>query len=100
MKLAILVTTDRFLSAIVGLTRAALKKGDEVTLFSMDDGSRLLSDPSYAGLSQEDGVKMAFCEHNAKVMGLKIEGLPGEIVSGSQYDNAAMSHEADKVLVL
>lgn len=100
MKLGILITTDRHLDAIVGLTRAARAKGHEITMFSMDDGSRLLACPSFSELSREDGVKIGFCEYSAKVNGLDTEGLPGEIVSGSQYDNAVMNHEADKVIVL
>ena len=100
MKLGILVTTDKHLEAVTGLTRAALKKGHDVSIFSMDDGSRLLAEPAFADLSTEDKVEMGFCEHNAKGMGLSIENLPEKIISGSQYDNAVMNHEADKVIVL
>ena len=84
MKLGILVTTDRHLGAVVGLTEAALAKGHEVTIFSMDDGSNLLAERSYTGLSQRDGVRMGYCEYNAKTTGIATEGLPGEITGGSQ----------------
>jgi len=100
VKLGILVTTDMHLGAVVGLTEAALAKGHEVTIFSMDKGSNLLAERSYSGLSQRDGVRMSYCEHNAKSTGIATEGLPAEIVSGSQYDNAVMNHGADKVIVL
>jgi hypothetical protein len=33
-------------------------------------------------------------------MGVASEGLSKEIVCGSQYNNAVMQHEADRVIVL
>jgi hypothetical protein len=33
-------------------------------------------------------------------MGVTSEGLPSEIVCGSQYNNAVMQHDADRVIVL
>ena len=100
MRLGILVTTDMHLDAVVGLTKEALATGHEVTIFSMDVGSNLLAEQSYTGLSQREGVRMSYCEYNAKTMGIATGGLPAEITGGSQYDNASMNHEADKVVVL
>ena len=44
MKLGILVNTDKHLAAVTGITRAAIDKGHEVTIFAMDDGTRLLEE--------------------------------------------------------
>lgn len=100
MKLAILVNSAAHLQHVVGLTRAAASKGHAVSLFTMDEGVGLLEDPAYAGLCRLDGVTLGLCEHSAKGYGLPIEGLPREIVRGSQYQNAVMTHHADRVIVL
>jgi len=100
MKLGILVNTDRHLDDVVGITKAAVSKGHEVILFAMDDGTRLLEKPDYTDLSRLQGVTMSFCDHSAQKIGVKTDGVPEAIVCGSQYNNAAMDHDADKVIVL
>lgn len=100
MKLGILVNTDRHPGAVAGIARAAAAMGHEVIIFTMDEGTKLFGDPAYAGLCEVEGIRMSFCSHNAEKLGVGTEGLPGAIVCGSQYDNASMNHEADKVIVL
>lgn len=100
MKLGILVNTDRHLDDIVGLTTAAVAKGHEVILFSMDTGTRLLERGAYTDLCRLPGVSMSVCEHSAKALAVRTAGLPGAIVCGSQYQNAVMSQSADRVIVL
>ena len=100
MKLGILVNTDRHLEHIIGITGAAVSRGHEVSIFTMDDGAKLLDNPDFCALSRLQGVKMSFCRQSAKRSGMGKEGIPGEIVDGSQYNNAIMHHKADKVIVL
>lgn len=100
MKLGILVNTDRHLDTVVGITDAAIARGHEVIIFAMDAGTRLLTQPSYTWLCIRPGVTMSFCDHSAQQLGVGTDGVRKEIVSGSQYDNATMVHEADKVIVL
>jgi len=100
MKLGILVNTDRHLTAVTGLTRAALAKGHEVVIFTMDDGTKLFGNSAYAALCTLEGVTMSFCDLSTKTLGVDAKGLPEEIVCGSQYNNASMVHDADKVIVL
>lgn len=100
MKLGILVNTDKHLDDILGLTKSAVAKGHEVTIFNMDDGTKLLGDPAFQGLCGTQGVTMSFCDHSAKGLNVSTEGLPAEIVCGSQFDNANMNHECDKVIIL
>lgn len=100
MKLGILINTDRHLSDIIGITRAALSKGHEVIIFNMDEGTRLLENSSFRELYAMNGVRMSFCDYNAKGLGVSKEGIPDEIVCGSQMNNAEMVHEADRVIVL
>lgn len=100
MKLGILVNTDRHRDHVIGLVRAAVSKGHEVILFNMDDGTKLLANTEFSELCGTKGVTMSFCDHSAKHVGAVTEGLPEEIVCGSQYNNAVMNHDADKIIVL
>lgn len=100
MKLGILVNTDKNIEAVIGLAKAALAKGHEVTIFTMDEGTRLLGNPSYYELCKLGSAQMSFCDHSAKMVGAKTDGLPAEVVCGSQYNNADMNHNSDKVIVL
>lgn len=100
MKLGILVTTDRHAGDVLGLAKAAISKGHEVIVFNMDAGTKLLKDPSFAGLCETKGVKMSFCDHSAKREQVTTEGISEEIVCGSQYNNAVMMHDADRVINL
>jgi predicted peroxiredoxin len=100
MKLGIFVNTDKNLDAVQGITKAALAKGHEVILFNMDTGTKLVHNPIYAELCKTKGVSVSFCDHSAKHMGVTAEGLPSEIVCGSQYNNAVMHHDSDRVIVL
>ncbi len=100
MKLGIFVNTDKNLAAVKGITKAALAKGHSVILFNMDDGTKLVHTPEFAELCKTKDVSVSFCDHSAKHMGVATEGLPAEIVCGSQYNNAVMMHESDRVIVL
>ncbi|MGD0883414.1 MAG: hypothetical protein ABSA46_00815 [Thermodesulfovibrionales bacterium] len=100
MKLGILVNTDRNLDHIIGLTRAAVRKGHEVTIFAMDDGVRLLGKRSFQDLCKIEGASMCFCDHSTHSLGVSKQGISGEIACGSQYNNALMNQHADRVIVL
>jgi peroxiredoxin family protein len=100
MKLGIHVNTDRHMEHVIGIVKAAVAKGHEVSVFTMADGEKLLETPAYSELCKVPNVSMSFCDHNATHMGIKKELLPGEITCGSQYNNAVMVSEVDKVIVL
>jgi predicted peroxiredoxin len=100
MKLGIFVNTDRHLAHVVGITKAALAKGHEVIIFNMDEGTKLLGTPEFAELCSTPGVEMSFCDYSTKLLHVQTEGLPEKIVIGSQYHNAAMNHDADRVIIL
>lgn len=100
MILGILVNTDKHRDDVLGIAQAAVSKGNEVIIFTMDEGIRLFEDRSYAGLCKQDGIRISFCDHNAQKLGLNKEGISEQIVCGSQYDNAVMVHEADRIIVL
>lgn len=100
MKLGILVNTDKNLNHILGITKAAIGKGHEVIIFNMDEGVRLLTEPAFRNLCNTDGVHMSFCDHSTHMFNVSKVGVSDAIVCGSQYNNAAMNHDSDRVIVL
>jgi predicted peroxiredoxin len=100
MKLGILVNTDRNLDHIIGITDSALRKGHEVMIFAMDEGVKLLENDAFLDLSRRERVSMSFCDHSTHVLNVSKEKVPDDIVCGSQYNNAVMNHDADRVIVL
>lgn len=100
MKLGILVSTDRHLTDLIGLVKAALSKKYEVDIFFMDNGIRLCSSPAIARLCGQKGITLSYCNYNAQKLFIDNDQLPDNISCGSQYNNALMAHEADRVIVL
>lgn len=100
MKLGILVNTDRHLDHLLGIVRVAVSKNHEVTVFAMDDGVHLLSDPSFSGLAGIDNVSLGICRHSAERRGVETGNLAEGITAGSQIENAMMAHAADRMIIL
>lgn len=100
MKLGILVNTDKHASKVAGLTKAAHSKGHEVILFLMDTGVKLLHNPSITALHKIPRVSMSFCQYSADVLGVSNKEPAEGIAPGSQYDNANMIKNTDRVIVL
>lgn len=100
MKLGIIITTDQRVDDVIGITQAASAKGHDVSIFAMDEGTRLLGNPEFTQLCTSDNVVMSLCQHSASEQGVNTEGVSKEIVLGSQFNNAMMNNEADKVISL
>jgi len=100
MKLGILVNTKEHLAAINGITRSAAARGHQIVIFAMDEGTCLLEDEGYTALALLPEVAMSYCDHSAQELQVNTEGLHASILRSSQYSNAEMNHNADKVLVL
>lgn len=98
MTLGILVNTDKNKEAIIGITKASIKRGHRVILFFMDEGCNLLKDGEITALRNIEGVSISICDFNRKKIGIK--DIPEGILCGSQYDNAVMNRESDKVIIL
>jgi predicted peroxiredoxin len=99
MTLGMLVTTDNCCDDIVGIAKAAAGRGHKVIIFLMDEGCRLVTDKRINALKDIKGVTMSLCDFNRKRMELADKDIPDGITCGSQYDNAVMNKEADKVIV-
>jgi len=100
MKLGILVNTKDHGAEIAGIVRSATAKGHDVYLFAMDEGTRLLEEQIYVSLVELPGVIMSYCDHSAKELNVNTVDLNPSIDRSSQYSNAEMNHNSDKVLVL
>ena len=100
MKLGILVNTDKHLAEVTGITRAASDKGLEVIMFAMDYGTKLLEVSDYVALATLPNVTISYCDHSAQDLAVKTDYLAEAIERSSQYNNAVMTHKADKVIVL
>lgn len=99
MELGILVNTSKNLKHVIGLIGAALKKGHSARLFVMDEGTRLLENSEFTGLSDHEKVTMSYCEYNARQLGINYENLNAKIKKGTQLNNAIMCEKSDKILV-
>ncbi len=100
MKLGILITTDRHLNHILDISRAASAKGHEVTIFAMNEGAKLLANSEFIRLCELDNTTVSLCNHSATEFGVDTTGISKEIIIGSQFNNAMMNNQADKIIVL
>jgi len=100
VKLGMLINTERHVDHVIGICRAALARHHQVSIFAMDEGTRLLENHAFVSLAELDGVSMSLCDHSAKMFGARTEGLPPKIICASQLNNAMMNHDADRVIVL
>ena len=100
MKLGILVNTERHADHLDGIVRAAVTRGHVVIIFVMDEAARLLEQDTFRQLCSLPNVSMSYCDLNACQCSIDKGKIPSAVVCGSQYDNAVMFHEADRVIVL
>jgi len=99
MTLGILVTTDRHRDDIIGITEAAMRRGHRVIIFFMDKGRWLIKDAKIIELFGSGSVSMSICDLNRRQIGIADTDVSAGIVCGSQYDNAVMNMESDKMIV-
>jgi len=96
-QLGILITKYANLDHIAGVVKAAIQAGHPVRIFVTDEGVKFTRDQEFLGLLDLDSVKVTVCDHMCEVLGVK-EKAAG-ITYGSQYDNAGMLHDSERVLV-
>ncbi len=95
--LGIMVTKYQDLDHIAGVVKAARKAQHPVQIFLTDEGVRFTRDPKFLELLKIDGVDCSVCDHSCERIGIheKTEGIS----YGSQYNNAGMLHDSERVLV-
>ncbi len=101
MVVGILVTTDLYKEDLICITEAAIKRGHRVMIFLMDRGVLLVKAKEVADLRNLPGVlSFSLCDLNLKRSGISENEVPEGIICGSQYNNAVMVHDADRIIVL
>jgi hypothetical protein len=95
--LGIMITKYGNLDHISGVVRAARKAGHPVQIFMTDEGVKFTRDPKFLELLKVDGVEISVCDHSCETQGIR-EKTDG-ISYGSQYNNAGMLHDSERVLV-
>lgn len=100
MRLGIHVNTGRHMKELVSISRSAVKKGHEVSVFITGEGVGLLLQKDIDELAGIDGVDVVFCDFNAMQMDIPRESLPDALRAGSQLDNAIMVRDTDRVITL
>jgi len=95
--LGIMITKYENLEHIAGIVKAARAASKSVMIFMTDEGVRFTRDAKFNGLLKMDGVEIACCDYSCELIGLheKTDG----ITYGSQYDNAGMLHDSNRILV-
>ncbi|MGW8271772.1 MAG: DsrE family protein [Thermodesulfovibrionales bacterium] len=100
MKLGIMATRDSFKKQLLGIVRSASSRGHEVIVFLTDDGVNLCLDSEFQQLIGHPGVTMSLCDHSAKLRDISEADVPAGVVQGSQFQNAVMNQDADKVIII
>lgn len=95
--LGIMITRHANGEHITGVVKAARRAGHPVRIFLTDEGVNFTRDRAFLELLELDGVEVAACDHICEVLG--IQEKVGNITYGSQYDNAGMLHDSERVLV-
>lgn len=100
MHLGIIATTDAYPHELVGLSRAAAECGHRVSVFLTASAVKLCENPRVAELANIPEVNMCLCTHSIREAGITDDRIPDGVVCGSQYNNAVISRDADKVITL
>lgn len=95
--LGIMITKYENLEHIVGVVKAARAAGKNVMVFMTDEGVRFTRDQKFLDLMKVGGVDFSCCDHSCERIGLheKTEGIS----YGSQYNNAGMLHDSNRIVV-
>ena len=96
--LGILVTSDKYLDHVVGVTEAAVRAGKKVRIFFTGRGVRLSKAPMFARLPEIAHVDL--CEVSYRSNGLEgdVPGLNFKNFA-TQAKNAKMIEDSDRYLV-
>jgi len=95
--LGIMITKYENLEHIAGVVKAARAAGKSVMVFMTDEGVRFTRDQKFLELMKVGGVDISCCDHSCERVGIreKTEGIS----YGSQYNNAGMLHDSNRLLV-
>ncbi len=98
MRFGVVITSEKFGAYATGLLSAAVGRGWICRCFLTDTGVRVLSLPDFEALALSGKLQLTVCELSWKRFGTGAH--PPWATIGSQYQNAELAHECDKVLVV
>lgn len=98
MQLGIVATHEAAGPDLVGLAAAAARRGWACRCFLTDAGVLLLRLPEVMALARTGSIRLDVCHLSWERFG---EGhVPEGVHAGSQYNNAEIAHQCDRVVVL
>lgn len=80
-KLGLLLSTPPShpsVDTVLGLSRAALRRGIEVYLYFIDEGVKNLADPRYVGLI-DSGVRLSVCAYGCQQHGVSTANMDSRV---------------------
>ena len=95
--LGIMITKYANLDHITGVTKAARKAGHPVQIFMTDEGVKFTRDPKFLELLKVEGVEISVCDHSCEK--LRVHDKTEGVSYGSQYNNAGMLHDSERIVV-
>jgi hypothetical protein len=100
MKLALLITTDKYKNHVENILDSAERLGYEIRCFMMDDGVNLLNDAGYIYKLKKANAAVSLCEYSCSIRNIneRVDGFE----YASQYENATILNELkteDRLLV-
>ncbi|MDX9714681.1 MAG: hypothetical protein RBT37_04545 [Dissulfurispiraceae bacterium] len=99
MQIGFLIINPEFVDSIFELLEASLKRGHSIRVFMTDAGVKLLENKLMLIHASSLKIQINFCSHSAKKHHVDTSILPKEMVPSTQYQNALMHNECDRVLI-
>ncbi len=99
MDIGIFVTQDKYANKIVDITRSALKRGYQVKVFMTDSGVKLVRNNDFTDLRNNDNISISLCDFSARAMKVEESEIAEGIIMGTQFQNASIHSDCDKILV-
>jgi len=98
MHLGIVASHESAGPHLVGLAAAAIARGWTCRVFLTDSAVKLATSTSLRDLAQAGSVRLDVCEHSWQHFGGA--GAPEGATLGSQFQNAELVRECDRVVVI
>ncbi|MBN2655271.1 MAG: DsrE family protein [Nitrospirae bacterium] len=99
MQIGFLVINLKYAESIFELADASLVRGHSIRIFMTDEGVKLIENKKMHNYAPMQKTHISFCSHSAKNHNINTSMLPEGISPSTQYQNALMHNECDRVLV-
>ena len=99
MKLGLVATDEAHAAQLLGLARAAAARGWPCRCFLTHTGVRLLTSAPLLELMRGGALRLDVCEHAWHLYGGR-DAAPADVKLRSQFQNAELARDCDRVVVL